>query len=272
MRTLTFGVLIVTVGFVAALPFRKAPTPGTSASENSLATGPTTELTVTDDLPSFDPLLVTRDFGPVNDTFNGRAMPAPERSTAGIPSSLASQTQPAGNAIPSNAQPRPRRDLRLPLTYDDLAVPLDTPHYVRERFGALAENEPRKNSQARPQTRQPRYESARFGTESQDSRVAASPYQQFDSAPASILQREPEPQPVAVKPKRQVSGRLASDSRRDSRTEQTARTLNAGQPRQSAIPMSELPSQEAFSKDVENRVRQNRVRQNRVRHWIRQPN
>ncbi|SMP75303.1 hypothetical protein SAMN06265222_1199 [Neorhodopirellula lusitana] len=134
MRTLSFGVLIVLFGFVAALPFRKTPQPGGVQPENVLATGPTTGLTLTDEAVPYDPLLVAQDYGPVN----GLSMPMPQRSSAGVPSTLASQAGPVGRGIPSDAVARPRRDLRLPLTYDDLAVPLATPHYVDERFGAVA--------------------------------------------------------------------------------------------------------------------------------------
>lgn len=131
MRNLTLGILIILGGFVAALPFRRSvPSPSTDAIDSHRATGPSSDLAMTDDAVPFDPLF---------ETPGAIRMPQPTHSLPGSPASLASamRSPEAPQGIPSDAVARPRRDLRLPLTYDDLAVPLATPHYTDGRFDAL---------------------------------------------------------------------------------------------------------------------------------------
>ncbi len=110
MRILTLGVLIVTAGTVAALPFRRY-----RAIQNELpptaATGPTVS-----SLGGFQ-------LDPIGDR------PA---SNADFPAL----------AMPSTGQladaPAANRQIQMPLTYDDLAVPLELPPRFGESFSATA--------------------------------------------------------------------------------------------------------------------------------------
>ncbi|MCM2369300.1 hypothetical protein [Aporhodopirellula aestuarii] len=132
MRNLTIGALIIIGGTVAALPFRRAPVEsGPEHNDSLLATGPSSDLAITGESITFEQLFVNPESDPGSANNHGQ----PNQ-----PMTLASQAfapnVPRG--IPSDAVARPRRDLRVPLTYDDLAVPLSTPHFTDGRFDALA--------------------------------------------------------------------------------------------------------------------------------------
>lgn len=245
VRNLSFGVLIVLVGFVAALPFRKTPPPDSADLDATLATGPSTGLVVTGESGSFGPLSRSGAVGLHRSTAgpwgaNQLGMPtAPELPVSRPAVSQSPHPQMAAR-IPSDAQPSQRRDLRLPLTYDDLAVPLVTPEYVDRRFGAVAKNpQGPVATDALPKSEPGRTEfeplamtNAVTTPESDDA-----PFQRFDTQTPSILSETDTPV-VAAKPalsaKRPIEGRLASDTR-------------------------------PASKEAE------AVRDERPRHWIRQP-
>ncbi|TWU02053.1 hypothetical protein [Neorhodopirellula pilleata] len=219
MRNLSFGALIVLVGFVAALPFRKVPPHGSADADASLATGPSTGLVVTGENVSLDPLAPmspTISADTVATPWSHVASPmlmTPERPVSRSRSTDSVHPQMAAR-IPSDAQSSPRRDLRLPLTYDDLAVPLVTPGYVDERYSAIA----------KPATGSPAVDASptKFEplamTNAAVSEATDAPFQQFDSQPPSVLasRETPTGKPstvpfVSAKPS--IEGRLASDTR-----------------------------------------------------------
>ncbi len=107
LRSLTFGVLIVVIGTFAALPFRRY-----RATQQPL---PPTEAT-----------------GPTQSALGGLEFEMlVEDSTleAGFPS-LALPT--------AEAWQSPKRQIRMPLTYDDLGVPLMLPPAFHENFSATS--------------------------------------------------------------------------------------------------------------------------------------
>lgn len=207
MRNLSFGALIVVVGFVAALPFRKSPPPGMTDADASLATGPSMGLVVTDESVSFDRLVRAETQDPTGTNNSRRA-----GSQATLPMTSESPTLPPRHPqltarIPSNAQSSPRRDLRLPLTYDDLAVPLVTPGYVDARFGAVAKAPSSSPAIDPPSTK---FERLSLSNATATSEPVDAPFQRFDTQPPSVLATDPEPV-LAAKPS--IEGRLASDAR-----------------------------------------------------------
>lgn len=105
MRTLTFGVLIVAGGTLAALPFRRQ-------SSNPVAV-PNTNAT-----------------GPIGPTMGREEMLIEDIPEVGLPS-LA--------ITPKNEWPRKieaTRQIEMPLTYEDLAVPVETQIRDTEQFNA----------------------------------------------------------------------------------------------------------------------------------------
>ncbi|MFG0286662.1 MAG: hypothetical protein ACF8CQ_00715 [Rhodopirellula sp. JB044] len=142
MRNLTIGALIIIGGTVAALPFRRASTDEASTDGDSvLATGPSDGLTTSNESVPFEQLWVAPGQSYAAAPYqNTPYQNVPTHSSPGAPSSLASQVRSADvpQGIPSGAVARPRRDLTIPLTYDDLAVPLHTPLYEDGRYDALA--------------------------------------------------------------------------------------------------------------------------------------
>lgn len=233
VRTFTFAGLIILVGFVAALPFKKAPTAGTAQSDATLATGPSTDLAISESAVSFDQLVVFPE--PQRQTGGHHREPSPPwgQPSQSVPVesvSSVSGPRPPGR-IPSDSQARPRRDLRMPLTYDDLAVPLATPHYVDQRFDAVAKPNPQGPPADVALRSAPKYQAMRVGDESASSLASRSPYQAFDDQPQSILNQT---EPAPVRSNRSVEGTLVSGQSRSVETS---------------------PSDEPV----------------RVRHWIRQP-
>lgn len=122
MRTLTLGLLIVCFGTLAALPFRKYQVIPDASSDPSHVTGPTQS-----------PLSssVTADSAPKTEQLPSLADPG-----TFLPTTVAGQT-------PN------RRHIDIPLTYDDLAVPLDQPKPVLDRFSAVASVHQQKLEQER---------------------------------------------------------------------------------------------------------------------------
>lgn len=107
MRILTFGTLIVVIGTFAALPFRRY-----RANQEAL---PAAEAT-----------------GPTRTTLGGLEFEA----LAADPSAQAEL--PALSLPTSSEWESPQRQLRMPLTYDDLAVPLTKRPEFDEKFSATA--------------------------------------------------------------------------------------------------------------------------------------
>ncbi len=218
VRNLTFGALVIVVGTVAALPFRRSSVESDNDQTTStLATGPASELAISNDSVTYDQLYMTPE---------STAGTSASHSYGGSPASLASEFRSADQlrGIPSGAQPQPRRDLRLPLTYDDLAVPLATPHYSDGRFEALAGQ--KSGSQRPVPSTDQLANDARFKslpvTSEPASAAARSPWEIASDLPRSILDPAAPPQHTPAKPPEQatesasqgsVVGRLASDSR-----------------------------------------------------------
>lgn len=238
MRSLTIGALIVCGGSIAALPFRRAAVdPATQVSTSRPDFGIASELAVTSDTVTYDPWFV--------DPLSNQLSDA-ERTRSSSAMSLASQTQSTESirGIRSDAMARPRRDLSLPLTYDDLAVPLTATEFGDGRFDALA------NRQVSPQPYPPvnavsgdrDYQAMRVAPEEQTQVAAAlPPWQMASDLPQSILNKTPAPEvqreahaAVTSQPNA-VVGRLASEAR----------------PREPEIRVEPAPA--------------------RQRHWIRQP-
>ena len=121
LRTLSLGVLIVCGGTLAALPFRRYHTLHDASVEPSQVTGPSqSELQST----QFQP--VQQDDGTkLTSLVEGRL---DDRLNAYADS----------YALTSSPLPKQRRQLDIPLTYDDLAVPIDQPQPLMERFNATA--------------------------------------------------------------------------------------------------------------------------------------
>lgn len=238
MRSLTIGALIVCGGTIAALPFRRAAVdPATHESVSRLDGRIATELAITNETVAYDPWFVDPHSGPRTDA---------ERTRSSSAMSLASQTHASESiqSIHSDALARPRRDLRLPLTYDDLAVPLTATEFRDGRFDALANRQtaPAAFPAVNGVSKDRHYQSMRVAADD-PTQVDAKlpPWQMASDLPQSILNKTPSTQtyrerPAAVPSQPSaVVGRLASDAR----------------PRELEIREEPAPARE--------------------RHWIRQP-
>ncbi|WP_047814190.1 hypothetical protein [Rhodopirellula islandica] len=148
MRNLTLGTIIVVGGLLAAIPFRRDAVHPESSDPNALATGPTSAPFA---IATSDPLTPPWDSGTSGAgqaaTFSAQAQttgwpnhraPDPPRQGHAAPSRADDFASTGPGVIPTEQAARSRRDSRLPLTYDDLAVPLSSPHFPDQRYNALA--------------------------------------------------------------------------------------------------------------------------------------
>ncbi|MFG0267739.1 MAG: hypothetical protein ACF8AM_21700 [Rhodopirellula sp. JB055] len=148
MRNLTLGTIIVVGGLLAAIPFRRDAVHPEASDPDALATGPTSAPFA---IATADPL--TPPWGTEPSVVGQTASVASQSSAVSWPdhrvSDLPSQGHAAPSpsdafastgpdAIPSQQPARPRRNMRVPLTYSDLAVPLSNPHFPDQRFNALS--------------------------------------------------------------------------------------------------------------------------------------
>ncbi|MCC9655623.1 hypothetical protein [Rhodopirellula halodulae] len=147
MRNLTLGTIIVVGGLLAAIPFRRDAVHPEASDPNALATGPTSAsfgFATADqtDLPWQQAASQSPHAPTTAQTASGgwpeHMQPDPMAEGTAAPSRSQAFAQPSASTIPSHQAARPRRDTRLPLTYDDLAVPLSNPHFPDQRFNALA--------------------------------------------------------------------------------------------------------------------------------------
>lgn len=148
MRNLTLGTIIVAGGLLAAIPFRRDAATSDTTPQNTLATGPTSMPFAT---PTTDPLIPpwqnqTRPGPPALASatqqlaaHTGTNQQVPMHRGAGPPTGFNEFADAPTKSIPTQRAPRMRRDTQLPLTYDDLAVPLSNPHFPDRRYNALAE-------------------------------------------------------------------------------------------------------------------------------------
>lgn len=117
LRNLTLGVLIVSGGTLASLPFRRYPT-GDASMVPPAVTGPAQS--------ELDPSVLS---APIE------ADPAVFASLDSLPS-----------WVPPSVPPRSRQ-LDIPLTYEDLAMPIDQPAVIENRFNATARVYQKQNPQ-----------------------------------------------------------------------------------------------------------------------------
>ncbi len=141
MRILTLGALIVATGTLAALPFRRYQAIPQSSPPTD-ATGPTQST-----LFGLDFETVVKD-------------PAAE---AELPSLALPQVE---------DWERTQRQIRMPLTYDDLAIPLTLPPSFHDKFSATARSQATGTTETTPglRTPEPRMEPAVVATESSSAR------------------------------------------------------------------------------------------------------
>ena len=119
LRTLSLGVLIVCGGTLAALPFRRYHSIQDASAEPSQVTGPSqTELQST----QFDPSRASN-----AERFPSLVQSQFEDRFAGYADSYAVASSPATKR---------QRQLDIPLTYEDLATPIDPPAAIEQRFSA----------------------------------------------------------------------------------------------------------------------------------------
>ncbi|TWT73385.1 hypothetical protein [Allorhodopirellula solitaria] len=277
MRSLTIGALIVCGGTIAALPFRRDHVE-TVPEENSssLITMPASELAISSDMVPDAPWFSESESSERLGTLRQRAQSA---------MSLASQARrpDAMRGIPSQASARPRRDVRLPLTYDDLAVPLTATHFHDGRFNALA------SQQAAP-WQQPAQPSQ--AQQMSPQQLTASNQGSANSSFETMQVRANSPQQSAARrPPWEMAGDLPQSILLDSTSPATApSTTPSTSPLTSPVaqattaPAASQPSGPASSQPTavvgrlasDSQMRPRDVAetpaQPRQRHWIRQPN
>ncbi len=133
LRTLTLGVLIVSGGTLAALPFRRYQAIPDSSTSPVHVTGPTHSALQIDQL----------------DAIAGDAFLPPQITDAMLPGSILATHASAVGASGPQTQTRPpasqettlasrKRRFDVPLTYEDLLLPIEIPGIVQERFNATA--------------------------------------------------------------------------------------------------------------------------------------
>ena len=129
MRILTLGVLIVSGGTLAALPFRKYQAIPDASSAPAQVTGPTRSALD----PADSSVLVTND-SPANTPPSN----SPEGRFVPLDTSLLDTAVLTSNLPPwqPNAPSPTLRNADIPLTYDDLAFPIEPPPPIARRFNA----------------------------------------------------------------------------------------------------------------------------------------
>ena len=123
MRTLTLGVIVVAGGTLAALPFRRYQAIPDASSAPAQVTGPMQSV-----LESSSPAAVASDLD---------SYPAPGPVSYGdyVPTDLTQRRSLDRRA----ASQMMRRRAEIPLTYEDLEVPIDQPEPIKQRFNATAQ-------------------------------------------------------------------------------------------------------------------------------------
>lgn len=281
MRNLTLGTIIVVVGLLAAIPFRRDAVHPESSDPNVLATGPTLApfaIATSDPLsPPWDsePSVVSTSNRSQSTDWPDHRAPDPPSQGFAAPSRSESFASTGPNAIPSHQPVRPRRGKQLPLTYNDLAVPLSNPHFMDQRFNAIAGSPsnpvPRQSMPPIGKAEARVHEPSRTGQEqatpqfamTNPGNVAVSPGVREESTPAQLASSNPEP-------RKELPRREASRTRVDSR-QQVLRppsidlqsrpsTSESTRTRSFRIPEVEMPAMPPAPSVME-----------RQRHWIRQP-
>lgn len=219
VRNLTIGALVLLGGTVAALPFRRTDDPESDLRSPEFATGPSSAIQAGRELVDFS----AAEFVPSNADRMRPPLVTPEtsRGLPHRPTEAASVAASTPRMIASNVDAQARRDIRLPLTYQDLAVPVQDPTYIQQRFGALA-SQSDSASQPAPQAKriaQPVSQDAfqPLVVRQQIQTEGPTPWQVASNEPVSILQDAPQLDIAPVRPtvpstqQPLVPGRLASD-------------------------------------------------------------
>lgn len=119
LRTLTLGVLIVSGGTLAALPFRRYQAIPDASSAPLQVTGPSHSALDSPQLESVE----------------ANSPPDAASGQSGVNSRLAAA---ASRPWPQPVAPPAPRTIDIPLTYEDLAQPIDQPAPIQRRYSATA--------------------------------------------------------------------------------------------------------------------------------------
>jgi hypothetical protein len=283
MRNLTLGTIIVVGGLLAAIPFRRDAVHPEASDPDALATGPTSAPFA---IATADPLTppwgaessvggpsAGQSVGGQSVSFGSQspAVTWPDHRVADPPSRGQAAPSPSDafastgpDAIPSQQPARPRRNGRLPLTYNDLAVPLSNPHFPDQRFNALS------GSPSNPMSQQPvppvgmaeaRVQGTSWANQSSgasrsastSANLASNPGVGEESTPAKLASSVPGPQ-VRPDARQQVLRPPTLDLHNQPASQEPARS------RSFQIPEVEMPKMPPAPSVME-----------RQRHWIRQP-
>ena len=133
MRTLTLGVLIVSGGTLAALPFRRYQAIPDSSTSPVHVTGPTSSALQMDAANAIS----SGAFGPpqMAEAILPGSILATHSKNIGV-SGTQQGDQKSSDRIPSLANTKPAHG--GPLTYEDLVLPIEMPDIVQQRFNATA--------------------------------------------------------------------------------------------------------------------------------------
>ena len=133
MRTLTLGILIVSGGTLAALPFRRYQAIPDSSTTPIHATGPTISALQMDANSSISQAI----FSPpqMSEAMLPGSILAPHSETPGVAGTKQRQES-SSNRVTSMARTPPSHG--SPLTYEDLVLPIEMPDIVQQRFNATA--------------------------------------------------------------------------------------------------------------------------------------
>jgi hypothetical protein len=275
MRNLTLGTIIVVGGLLAAIPFRRDAVHPESSDPNALATGPTSApFAIATSAPLNPPWDTEPSLAGQPESVSGRSqsngwpnqyLPDPPSQGFAAPARSEAFAATGPDAIPSHQPARPRRDGRLPLTYNDLAVPLSNPHFPDQRFNALSGSPsnplPRQSmppigkAEARVHGASPpsKAQVAAQSPATASANLASSPVVREESTPAQLASSAPESR-TRTDTRQQVLRPPTMDLRSSPSPQEPSRT------RSFRIPEVEMPAMPPAPSVME-----------RQRHWIRQP-
>ncbi|EMI26855.1 hypothetical protein RESH_02579 [Rhodopirellula europaea SH398] len=275
MRNLTLGTIIVVGGLLAAIPFRRDAVHPESSDPNALATGPTSApFAIATSAPLNPPWDTEPSLAGQPESASDRSqsngwpnqyLPDPPSQGFAAPARSEAFAATGPDAIPSHQPARPRRDGRLPLTYNDLAVPLSNPHFPDQRFNALSGSPsnplPRQSmppigkAEARVHGASPPSEAqvAAQSPATASANLASSPAVREESTPAQLASSAPESR-MRPDTRQQVLRPPTMDLRSSPSPQEPSRT------RSFRIPEVEMPAMPPAPSVME-----------RQRHWIRQP-
>ncbi|MEM9368830.1 MAG: hypothetical protein AAGD07_22795 [Planctomycetota bacterium] len=258
MRISTLGILLVSAGILAALPFRRWSSfdkTGLDQTEKSVDVLGTASFA--SPRPGISSLVYDRfeplpGEGPIKPPV--RRVSASIQTSADTDSSSTVLTWRRHAPIPSAVPVRPRRDVTLPLTYEDLAVPLEPTHYRETPFDALS-------------TVHNRYATKAVTNATSDPPLHANDGPSQDWQPAVAIQQD------GATGERVSSENVARGARPASRREPTSRRGNAVKELPpSAVPsVAGQPSGDLLPSLPRATTETRLPPAGQIRHWIRQP-